>query len=415
MSLMNGQLEPENSNMFEEGALKIHKLSSYEVIATIIGSGIGSGCLGTAYASRLAGFPVIAFWLVVAAILTLFSMCYVAETVFRTKRLVQLPGLAQKYLGNSGRIWIFLAVAINSTGCLIAYFNGSGNILNSLLGVPNWVGTLMFLIPAAAIAWFGLKAMGMAEKFFSTGMIVLILVLAFASLASQNGTVANLFSSNFKYAIPVFNVAVFSYIGQYLVPDLARGMSHAPKKFIKSLYIGMLLFAVLLMLIPLSVMYLQAPDEISQVATIAWGEALGMWAFFTANIFALIAMLTSYLAISQTYVTSIIDFFKMPSDENPKYRLPVTLFVIAIPLILVLNGMVGFVSAIYFAGAFAGAIMAILPIPMLRSARKNGDMEPVWNCGWMAHPAIQTIIIIMYGGTAIYAILSLMKILPAGW
>ena len=77
--------------------------------------------------------------------------------------------------------------------------------------------------------------------------------------------------------------------------------------------------------------------------------------------------------------------------------------------------MVGFVSAIYFAGAFAGAIMAILPIPMLRSARKNGDMEPVWTCGWMAHPVIQGIIIFMYGGTAIYAILSLMKILPAGW
>jgi amino acid permease len=404
-----------SESVFEEGALKVHKLSRYEVVATIIGSGIGSGCLGTAYASRLAGFPVIAFWLIVAAILTLFSMCYVAETVFRTKKLVQLPGLSEKYLGNAGRIWIFLAVAINATGCLIAYFNGSGRILNSLLGIPNWMGTLMFLIPAAGISWFGLKAMGMAEKFFSTGMVVLILILAFASFASGNGAVANLFESDLRYAIPVFNVAVFSYIGQYLVPDLARGMSHNPKKFVGTMYVGMALFAGLLMLIPLSVMYLQTPDEISEVATIAWGEAIGTWAFFTANIFALIAMLTSYLAISQTYLTSFIDFFHMPSDEDPKYRLPVTLFIIAIPLILVLNGLVGFVNAIYFAGAFAGAIMAILPIFMLRSARKNGDMEPVWNCGWMANPVIQGIIILLYGGTAIYAILSLMGVLPAGW
>lgn len=415
MSLVIENSEVEVQSMFEEGALKIHKLTRLEVIGTIIGSGIGSGCLGTAYASRFAGFPVIAFWLILAGVLTTFSMLYVAETVFRTKKLMQLPGLAEKYVGNAGRIWIFLAVAINSTGCLIAYFSGSGNILNKMLGVPNWVGTLMFLIPAATIAWFGLKAMGVAEKYFSTSMAIMILVLAFASLVSKNGVVSNLFTSDLKYAIPVFNVAVFSYIGQYLVPDLARGMAHAPKKFVSSLYIGMLLFAGLLILIPLSIFYLQPTDQISEVATIAWGEALGLWAFVIANIFAIVAMLTSYLAISQTYLTSVVDFFKLKSDEDYRIRLPITIFIIAIPLILVLNGLVGFVNAIYFAGAFAGAIMAILPIFMLRGARKNGDMEPVWTCGWMANPIIQGVIIVLYFGTALYAILSILKLLPAGW
>ena len=47
---------------------------------------------------------------------------------------------------------------------MIAYFSGSGNILNELLGVPDWVGTLIFLIPAAGVAWFGLKAMGVGNK-----------------------------------------------------------------------------------------------------------------------------------------------------------------------------------------------------------------------------------------------------------
>lgn len=145
---------------YEEGALKIHKLTQAEVVFSVVGCGIGSGCLGTAYSARLAGLPVLVFWFIVTGILTLFSMMYVAETTLRTRTLVQLPGLAERYLGPAGSILIFIAVVINSLSCMIAYFSGSGNILNELLGVPDWVGTLIFLIPAAGVAWFGLKAMG---------------------------------------------------------------------------------------------------------------------------------------------------------------------------------------------------------------------------------------------------------------
>ena len=33
---------------YEEGALKIHKLTQAEVVFSVVGCGIGSGCLGTA-------------------------------------------------------------------------------------------------------------------------------------------------------------------------------------------------------------------------------------------------------------------------------------------------------------------------------------------------------------------------------
>ena len=65
---------------YEEGALKIHRLTPMEVIFTTVGCTIGAGCLGTAYSARLAGFPVIMSWLIVSCILTTISMVYVAET-----------------------------------------------------------------------------------------------------------------------------------------------------------------------------------------------------------------------------------------------------------------------------------------------------------------------------------------------
>jgi len=405
----------ESTSVFQEGALKIKKLTTAEVIWIIVGCGIGSGSLGTAYGARLAGFPVITFWLIVSGILTTFSMLYVAETALRTRTLMQLPGLAEKYVGKGGKFFIFLAVAINSVSCLIAYFNGSGSILNGLLGVPNWVGTLMFLVPAALVLWFGLKAVGMASKYMSAGMVILVVVLTAASLISKDADMSRLFISNWTYAIPVFNIAAFSYIGQYLVPDLARGLSHDPKKLAPAIIVGMVITGSLLTLIPLGVFAIAPAEDITQVATIAWGSALGTWAFVTANIYALVAMLTSFWPISETLLTSTVDFFKLKSDTDVKTRLPIFIIIIAVPLFLTLSGLVGFVDAIYFSGTFAAAIMAIMPILMVRGARKRGDMEPAWNCGRLASWPIQSIILIMYVGTAIYAIIGAFGLLPAGW
>ncbi|WP_071141680.1 aromatic amino acid transport family protein [Acidaminococcus timonensis] len=162
---MDADVKKDTGSLYEEGALKVRKLTPLQVIFTVVGCGVGSGCLGTAYGARYAGFPVIAFWLIVSGITTLFSMYYVAETALRTKRMMQLPGLAERYVGPIGKILIFLAVTLNSFSCLIAYFNGSGSILNKLLGVPDWVGTMMFLIPGMLVVYFGLKAVGMAGEY----------------------------------------------------------------------------------------------------------------------------------------------------------------------------------------------------------------------------------------------------------
>lgn len=403
------------TGVYEEGALKYHKLTSAEVIFTVVGCGIGSGSLGTAYSARLSGFPVIAFWLIISGILTLISMYYVAEAALRTKTMVQLPGLAERYVGKTGRFLIFLAVVINSISCLIAYFNGSGAILHGALGVPQWVGTLMFMTPAALVTWGGLKAVGMAGKYMSSVMVVLILILTGASLISKDAETSRLFVSNWKYAVPVFNVAAFSYIGQYLVPDLARGLAHEPKKLASSLMIGQIIVAVLLIMIPLGCFAVSPSHEISQVATIAWGEALGQWAFFTANVFAILAMFTSFCPITQTLVTNIVDFCRFKSDEAFWTRFPIFIVVLGVPLFLTLTGIVSFIDAIYFSGTFAAAIMAILPIYMVRGARAKGDVAPEWDCGKLASMPVYVLMVFLFGAAVVYAIAGSFGLLPAGW
>ena len=59
--------------------------------------------------------------------------------------------------------------------------------------------------------------------------------------------------------------------------------------------------------------------------------------------------------------------------------------------------------------------MSILPVVMLRRARKWGNVNPVWKCGWIAHPMIQWLVVAVFMSAGIYALLSICGLLPAAW
>ena len=399
----------------EEGALKVTKLTLYEAVAIIVGANVGSGILGLAYSSRLAGWPILVLWLAVAGLFTTFSMLYVAESALRTKKPLQLPGLAEKYVGKVGSVLIFISVCANSIGCLGAHTTGSGNILCTLLGLPNWAGSLLFTVPCVLVVWFGLKATGLWEKFMSTGMVVLLGIIVIASFLSGKADVSRAVYANWTYAVPLLSSAIFCYIAQYAVPELARGMRHTPKKLPVAIILGMFITGVLLAVVPLAVLSLTGAEEVTQVATLAWGQALGTWALYTANIFALCAMMTSYWAVGGSMLTNIVDMFKLKDEKDTKTRLIAIACTVLPPFILAYAGLVSFVDAIGWAGTFGGVIMSIVPVLMLNNARKKGDIEPEWKCGWYAHPAVQGMIIVIFSLAAIYFICSMIGILPAGW
>lgn len=399
----------------EEGALKVTKLTLYEAVAIIVGANVGSGILGLAYSSRLAGWPILVLWLAVAGLFTTFSMLYVAESALRTKKPLQLPGLAEKYVGKVGSVLIFISVCANSIGCMVAYTTGPGNILCTLLGLPNWAGSLLFTVPCVLVVWFGLKATGLWEKFMSTGMVVLLGIIVIASFLSGKADVSRAVYANWTYAVPLLSSAIFCYIAQYAVPELARGMRHTPKKLPVAIILGMFITGVLLAVVPLAVLSLTGAEEVTQVATLAWGQALGTWALYTANIFALCAMMTSYWAVGGSMLTNIVDMFKLKDEKDTKTRLIAIACTVLPPFILAYAGLVSFVDAIGWAGTFGGVIMSIVPVLMLNNARKKGDIEPEWKCGWYAHPAVQGMIIVIFSLAAIYFICSMIGILPAGW
>ncbi|AEF47506.1 amino acid permease [Serratia plymuthica] len=390
-------------------------LSFLEGVAMIVGTNIGAGVLSIAYASSKAGFLPLLFWLVLVGSLTTITMLYVAESTLRTRAHLQLSGLAKRYVGGIGAWLMFASVCVNSVGALTAYMTGSGKLLQSLFGISPAIGSLLFFVPAAGVLYLGLKAIGRGEKFISIGMVVMLTALVAATLLKDTTQMRNLLDGDWRFMVPVFNVVVFCFSAQYIVPEMARGFSDKPEQLPKAIIVGMAVTFVLLAAVPMSVIALSGLNNISDVATISWGQALGQWAFFSANIFALCAMLTSYWGLGGSFLTNIFDKFRLGNDEQPLRRFGVLLLVVVPPFALAYSGLVSFVNALYFAGVFSGVILSIMPMLILRGARKHGDQTPRWQCNWITHPLLQISIVLLYLASAVYAIASLLGYLPSGW
>ncbi len=400
----------------KEAALKVHRLTFMEATMMVVGSTIGSGVLGLAFASRNAGWPVLLTWLVVAGFFSVISMLYVAETALRTSQPLQLSGLAEKYVGKIGSWLIFFSVGATSFCSLIAYTSGCGRILSEFFGISLEIASCLFALGATSVVWLGLKATGVAEKYLSSGMTAMLILLVGASLLSARVPVADILYAHWTYAVPVFNIAVFCYAVQYIVPEISRGFTAEPGKLVPSILTGAGISFVILALVPLAVFLMLPVGEISEVASLSWGRALGSPVFFViVNAFAFCAMLTSFWAIAESFLTNMIDCLGFKSETDIRTRALCLCVIVVPPVLLAYSGLVGFVNAIFSAGTFGGIIMSVLPVFMLRRARKIGDQAPCWQCGWIAHPVMQALVVILFASAGVYAVLSIAGCLPAAW
>ena len=251
------------------------RITPWQGIALIFGTNIGAGILSLPYAGRNGGFLALFIALAIAGILTTLSMMYVAEVSLRTNKPLQLSGLAEQYLGHWGRWLVFAAIAVNGTGALIGYAAGSGELLENILGIPPTVGTLLFFALGTFIMYKGLEATGVAEAVITIAMAGIVVILVMWTFIGPGIEFENLWILRPYFIIPIMNLAVFTFMAQYVVPELARGMRDKhPDKIVPTIIGGMVATGITLAAVPFAALGLMGTN-VSEVVTVSWGEELG--------------------------------------------------------------------------------------------------------------------------------------------
>lgn len=256
-------------------------------------------------------------------------MLYVAETALRTQEPLQLSGLAEKYVGRIGSWLIFSPLALRFCS-LIAYTAGCGRILSECTGLTPELAGILFAAAATVVVWGGLKVTGVAEKFLSLGMIIMLLLLAGASVVSARVPLADIFIPTgpmpSRFLILPFSVMPFNILCRSWLAALPMrhkiGAVHPDRHGHFLSHPGQRALVCFLML-PVA--------EITEVASLSWGRALQPDIFFfLVNAFAFCAMLTSFWAISESFLTNMVNRLHLASEGAVKGR-ALCLAVIVIP------------------------------------------------------------------------------------
>ncbi|MBI2669425.1 amino acid permease [Candidatus Woesearchaeota archaeon] len=369
-------------------------------VATLMGTIVGAGILGIPYVVAKTGFLYGFILMAVIGIIFVFLNLFAGEVVLRTKEQHQLTGYAGKYLGKTGKRLMTLTMGFAIYGALTAYLIGEGATLHQIfgMGTPLFF-TLIFFVIAAVIVYLGIKAAGKTELALICLLLAVVLLTGIVSFDRINLT--HLTTRDFGMLFFPYGVILFAFVGSPAIPELQEVLGRDKKLMKKAIMIGSIIPIILYMLFTFVIMGLVGLDQFEllkpneRIATIALSlystPLLGM----LANMFAVLAMFTSFLSLS----IALIGIYEYDYGIPRKTAFAAAFIV---PLLAAGFNLATFIAVLGVTGAVAGGIDGILITLMYWKAKTAGDRKPEYSLPKLKFVGI--LIILMFALGILYQV-----------
>lgn len=370
------------------------KLTLFEASCIVAGYGIGGGVMAVPYLASSNGIVNALIIMAAAFIISMLLHLMIAEMFSGDGEPKQLVELFKKYLfkGRAANLltWIFfgLMVIVFFTN-LAAYIVGAGEIIQTLTGLPLWAGETVFYIIAAGVVFFGLKALGISEKFAVIGIIVILTILSAASFTAPFHSIPVIGGTS-SSGVAFFGMVMFCMASFFSVPQAVEGLSWNKKLIPWSVILGIVINFSFTLII--TILALLVSDKVTEVAIVGWAKAIGGWANILGSLFVLLAMVTTYWSIS--FALSVI------VKERLKWSDRMSWIIATLPSFLIaIIGFSNFLGFMRLAGGGIAVLIAVLMVPAFRASRKSkkiaGDTTS-WRIGNLGGTVFQIVVVVGY-------------------
>ncbi len=364
-------------------------LTFLEAAAIVTGFGVGGGIMAVPYLASITGIVPFIVVLLTAYFISAIIHLMIAEMMMWDSTSSQIVELFGTYLfrGKGGAVftWIFFVLIFFAfIANLSAYIAGGGEILRDLLRIPLWAGHLITYAIAAFVVFFGLKAVGVSEKYAVATILIVVAVLTIRSAGLPYR--AEWFGrGNVKETLALYGMIMFAYSALFSVPQTVEGLHWKRRLVPWAILTGMALNLIIIAVITITSMGVST--EVTKVAITGWGSTIGPWAFVLGSVFILLAMLTSYWSISLALAVIL--------KERLKWSDKLSWLVATLPtLLVVVTGVLDFLGFMRLAGGAIALLVAILVVPVLRAVRKHGNIRnPDWTMGVLGGTFFQVVAI----------------------
>ncbi|MBI2990192.1 MAG: hypothetical protein HYY51_03345 [Candidatus Magasanikbacteria bacterium] len=367
---------------FKEGPLTQHQgifrreINLFEAVALIVSTTIGAGVLGLPFAVAQVGLFLGTLCIVALGFLMMGLNILIGEVSASLNNPLQLPGLAKKYLGKPGEMIMTFVLYVTLFGVLVVYIIGEGETLSALFGGNPFAWSLSFFLVSIVLIFLGIRTVKKTEFFLTFALLVVIIIILLWSLPHVR--FFNIKHFDFARLLLPYGVILFAFHGTTAVPEAHSLLLRRKSAFRKAIFISGLITTAVYVLFAFSVVGVTGL-ETTEIATIGLGNTLGPVMFFFGNIFAALAMGTSFIMVGLSLRDSMNWDFKLgPLISN--------IFVAMIPLSAFLLGLRGFIEVIdVIGGVFISIEMFIIMLIYIR-AKQRGDLGI--RGGWLAHSSL---------------------------
>ncbi|MBI9049992.1 MAG: hypothetical protein JEZ00_11265 [Anaerolineaceae bacterium] len=358
------------------------RLTQWEAISLMVGAGVGAGIMAVPYLTTQVGFLGLAIILPVAWAASALIHLMLAEVLFRTGKDLQIVELMHLYVlrGRFGRwlLWmVFALLSIAFLANLAAYVSGAGEILAGLISIDRHLAEFLVYGVSAGVVFFGLKAVGIAERFGAILLVGLITAIGTGAFLVPFRLSPTL-SGTPTHWLVLYGMVMYALWTFYSVPQVVKGLGSDRRGAVRAILIGLAINGILTALVAL--LALGISTQVTEVAIIGISERLGSWAGVTGSLFILFAMLTSYWSVSLALSDILHERIGLP---NKAAWLLATLP----SLLLLWLGAWQFLTWLRLAAGVTAIVVALITIPMYWQARKHGPIKnPAWTLGHWGHP-----------------------------
>lgn len=376
---------------------KAEKYQFIKAVTTLTGTIIGAGVLAIPYTIYTAGYWLGVLYLIILGIIMIILNLMLGEVVLRTKKNLHIPELIKLYLGKKGYVLVLIAIAILIYGGMSAYIRGAGDILNKIIPAQSFNWSIVFFAIGTYFIIKGLKFVSQWNIIFVSGMVLIIVTLWLRAIYSQDidWTQFELKPTNsVTQAFRPYGAILFSYFGVIAIPHIKTILGKKSDQMESVITLGILI-PILLYSVFVSLVIGVAGQDITPLAIISLGEKLGRQVLIITSIFAIIAMMTSFIAMGLSMIESYMSFGKL------KRSIAIILTTFP-PMALLVFDWAQFDTIIQYAGGIGVSIISILIILTFWRAKSEGEIPPAYSLGHFKWVGIIMITMFTFGAISLF-------------
>lgn len=345
------------------------RLTFMEATSIIVGHGVGAGILAVPYLASRAPWWDFLWILAVAYAVNLLLHLMIAELSLNNKGAQFVKCFENElFTGRFKKVatWIVFGFLAFSVLCNVASFiTGSAAVFTSWFGLPSWAGMLIYYVIAGLVVFFGMKIVGICEKYSVIAMVLVIGILFVATVMGQTSALPATFIASTN-AMALYSTVAFSLSAVMSVPQVVKGVSGDRKKIISAIAAGTGINAFLIIVVTFMTLLGAGTAITKNGALVDLSASLGGWVSIVGYVFSLLALSTSFWA-NTLNMRDII-------AEQTKWNLRLCWLLATLPcLILALCGMSSFVGFARLAGVIQVLTGIGIIIAYNRSRRRAGQ------------------------------------------